>query len=57
MHSLEEVIAYNEKHAEAALKYGQGTLIWSNETSGTLTEKEYIDSLNKSIEMSRTQGI
>lgn len=57
VHSLEEVIAYNEKHAEAALKYGQGTLIWSNETSGTLTEKEYIDSLNKSIEMSRTQGI
>jgi amidase len=57
VHSLEEVIAYNEKHAEVALKYGQGTLIWSNETSGTLTEKEYIDSLNRSIEMSRKQGI
>lgn len=57
VHSLEEVIAYNEKHAEVALKYGQGTLIWSDETSGTLTEKEYIDSLNKSIEMSRKQGI
>ncbi|MBP1906490.1 amidase [Paenibacillus turicensis] len=55
--SLEEVIAYNEKYAEEALKYGQGTLIWSNETSGTLKEKEYIDSLNKSIELSRKQGI
>lgn len=57
VHSLEEVIAYNEKHAEVALKYGQEVLIWSDETSGTLTEKEYIDSLNKSIEMSRKQGI
>ncbi|WP_138493773.1 amidase family protein [Paenibacillus pinistramenti] len=45
VHSLEEVIAYNNKHAEAELKYGQGTLIWSEETSGTLTELEYLAAL------------
>ena len=39
VHSLAEVIAYNEAHADIALKYGQNTLIWAEETSGTLTEK------------------
>ncbi|MFC5403998.1 amidase family protein [Cohnella soli] len=41
VHSLRDVIAYNEANAERALKYGQDTLKWSEETSGTLTEPEY----------------
>ncbi|TFE28559.1 amidase family protein [Cohnella luojiensis] len=57
VHSLKEVIAYNEKHAEIALKYGQGTLIWSEQTSGTLTETEYLDSIKKNEELARMQGI
>ncbi|MCL6458113.1 MAG: amidase, partial [Gorillibacterium sp.] len=57
VHSLTELIAFNEKHAEQALKYGQGTLIWSEETSGTLTEQAYLDSRKKDLEMARKQGI
>jgi amidase len=57
VHSLQEVIAFNEKHTDIALKYGQDTLIWSEETSGTLKEKSYLDSLEKNREMARRQGI
>ncbi|MFD1676139.1 amidase family protein [Alicyclobacillus fodiniaquatilis] len=57
VHSLREVIAFNEKHAETALKYGQGTLIWSDQTSGTLSEQAYLDSKLKNEEMSRRMGI
>jgi amidase len=57
VHSLKEVISFNDKHAEKALKYGQGTLIWSEETSGTLTEQAYLDSKMKNVEMVRNKGI
>jgi amidase len=57
VHSLQEVIAYNEQHEERALKYGQGILKWSEETSGTLTEQVYLESLSTNIEKSRKQGI
>ena len=57
VHSLAEVIAYNEAHAEVALKYGQGTLIWAEETSGTLTETEYLKSKQKNKEMAGARGI
>ena len=57
VHSLAEVIAFNEQHAEKALKYGQGTLIWAEETSGTLTEQEYLDSLRYNKEMAGEHGI
>lgn len=57
VHSLADVIAYNEAHADRALKYGQGTLIWAEETSGTLTEQEYLESRQKNREMAGTRGI
>ncbi|WP_040948845.1 amidase family protein [Gorillibacterium massiliense] len=57
VHSLQEVITFNEAHAEAALKYGQSTLIWSEMTSGTLTEQEYADSLAKNRDMAGKFGI
>ncbi len=57
VHSLRELIAYNEEHADIALKYGQGTLIWSEETSGTLTEQEYLDSKIKNKELAGKLGI
>jgi amidase len=57
VHSLRELIAYNIEHAEAALKYGQGVLEWSEETSGTLTEQEYLDSKIKDKEMAGKRGI
>jgi len=55
--SLDELIAYNEANRDIALKYGQDTLIWSNGTSGTLTEPEYVESLHLNREMAREQGI
>ncbi|WP_442956028.1 amidase family protein [Paenibacillus sp. MMO-177] len=55
--TLDELIAYNEAHRDTALKYGQDVLIWSNETSGTLTEPEYLESLRLNHEIARKQGI
>jgi amidase len=57
VHSLQEVIQFNSEHAETALKYGQNILIWSEETSGTLTEALYLDTLQRNRELSRAQGI
>lgn len=57
VHSLSDVIAYNEAHADRALKYGQDTLIWSNETSGTLTEQEYSEALAQNRQMAGEKGI
>ncbi|CAM4500700.1 amidase [Paenibacillus endophyticus] len=57
VHSLAELIAYNNEHAEIALKYGQDTLISSEETSGTLTEQEYVDSLRQNKELAGKRGL
>jgi amidase len=57
VHSLQEVIAFNNEHAEKALVYGQNTLIWSDETSGTLTEDEYLHKLAHYQELTRSRGI
>lgn len=57
VHSLSELIAFNEANAEIALKYGQDTLLSAEETSGTLTEQEYLDSLEQNKEMAGKQGI
>jgi len=55
--TLDELIAFNEQNREVALKYGQDTLIWSNETSGTLSEPVYAESLRLNRELARNQGI
>ena len=55
--TLDELIAYNEANADVALKYGQDILIWSNKTSGMLSEPSYSDNLLKNRELSRKQGI
>ncbi len=57
VHSLAEVIAYNAAHAEKALKYGQETLIWAEQTSGTLTEPEYRASLQRNQQWAGPRGI
>ncbi|UHA73715.1 amidase family protein [Paenibacillus sp. 481] len=57
VHSIQDVIAFNEQHADVALKYGQDILIWSEQTSGTLSEQEYLDSLQQNLEFARAQGM
>ncbi|MCY9659996.1 amidase family protein [Paenibacillus chondroitinus] len=57
VHSLSEVIAFNQNHTDVALKYGQSRLIWCDETSGSLEDTEYLESKRKNEEYSRAQGI
>ncbi|MBM6616350.1 amidase family protein [Bacillus suaedaesalsae] len=55
--SLADVIRFNNKNADATLKYGQKVLLESEATSGTLTEPEYINSLEQDQYLSTEQGI
>ncbi|MGF7047478.1 amidase [Paenibacillus sp. DS2015] len=55
IHSLQELIEYNEKHADVALQYGQDTLIRSEET--TLTEQIYLQKKQAYDELALSQGI
>jgi len=43
--SLAEIIAYNERYTDTALRYGQGGLIKAENTPGTLAEPEYLAAL------------
>jgi len=46
--SVQEIIDFNQRHASQALRYGQPVLLHiQNETSGSLTEPEYIESVAK----------
>ncbi|MEC0089520.1 amidase family protein [Paenibacillus macquariensis] len=55
VHSLQELIEYNENHAEVALKYGQDTLIRS--AASTLTEQEYRQKKQEYDALALTKGI
>ncbi|WP_066306187.1 amidase family protein [Bacillus sp. FJAT-29814] len=55
--SLSDVIAFNNQDEEKMLKYGQTVLLESEETSGSLTEAAYIDTLEFDLYHSREQGI
>lgn len=57
VHTLAEVIAFNNEHADRCLKYGQDLLEKCEGTSGTLTEPEYLDMLHYNKELSQSQGI
>ncbi|HHX11033.1 MAG TPA: amidase [Firmicutes bacterium] len=47
VHSLEELIEFNNSCPEKMLKYGQAILLKSEATGGTLTEPEYIEARTK----------
>lgn len=55
--SLADVIAYNEANAEDCLKYGQTHMLAAEETSGTLTEPEYIQARARDLQLAAAQGI
>lgn len=57
VHSLKEVIAFNQEHAAQTLKYGQNLLEMCEETSGTLTEQEYLNSVEQNLELAGKQGV
>lgn len=55
--SLADIIRFNEAYPDKMLKYGQKLLEMSEETSGTLTEPEYILALEQDLRLSREEGI
>ncbi|MNI03095.1 Glutamyl-tRNA(Gln) amidotransferase subunit A [compost metagenome] len=55
IHSLEELIAYNNNHAELALQYGQDMLIRAEETA--LTEITYLQKKQQYMELPLKEGI
>lgn len=57
VHSLAEVIAFNEAHPEVCLIHGQTLLTAAEATSGTLTEKAYLEARAKDWFYAREGGI
>jgi len=57
VHSLADVISFNMRHAEKALRYDQTLLVEAQHTTGTLTEARYIESRLNDVRSSRSEGI
>lgn len=57
VHNLLDVIQYNQKHADTALKYGQKILLESEEKTGRLIETEYIKDRLEDLRLSQADGI
>lgn len=55
--NLTDLIAFNKKNEEQMLKYGQIILEEAEKTSGTLTEKEYLEALENDHYHSTENGI
>ncbi|RKQ33892.1 amidase [Oceanobacillus halophilus] len=55
--TLADVIKKNNEIGEQALKFGQKVLIQSEETTGNLTDPEYLSSLLKDAYLSREKGL
>jgi amidase len=56
VHSLADIIQFNHRHADRALKYGQSILLAAEATRGTLTEPRYWQSRAQDIKWARTEG-
>ncbi|MNC48154.1 amidase [compost metagenome] len=54
---MSELIAYNKLHSDKALKYGQDTLEWLDQSGDGITEEKYLEQLRLSREQARDQGI
>jgi len=57
VHSLKEVIEFNEKNRDRELVYFGQDLLIKSQAKGPLTEKKYLQALAKNHLLSRTQGI
>jgi amidase len=57
VHSIEEVIAFNEQHREKEMPYFGQDLFIKAQARGSLFRKEYLDALEKSKRLMRTEGI
>lgn len=57
VHSLSELIAWNEAHAEQALKYGQDRLIYRETLTNPLRNKDYILESIMDLYLAQTKGM
>ncbi|RNF38430.1 amidase family protein [Planococcus salinus] len=55
--SLADVIAFNNENSEDMLKFGQNLLEQANRLTGNLTEREYIEALERNRFLAAEQGI
>ncbi len=57
VHSLADVIAFNEAHREQEMQFFGQDLMIKAQGKGPLTDKAYLDALEKDHQLSRTEGI
>src|SRR5579863_4992224 len=57
VHSLKEIIDFNERHRQREMPYFGQDLFIKAEAKGPLTEKAYLDALEKNRQLARTEGI
>lgn len=57
VHSLEEIIAYNDQHRDTEMPYFGQDIFLKAQAKGPLTSKEYLDALETNHRLSRTEGI
>jgi amidase len=57
MQSLTEIIAFNEVHADRALRFGQDIFLAAEATRGDLSELEYVSARQMDLRASRTLGL
>lgn len=55
--SLDDVIAFNNKHPEKMLKFGQNLLEQANGMTGMLTEREYVEALERNRFLAAERGM
>jgi amidase len=57
VHTLEELIAFNNAHAAEEMPYFQQELFTASQARGPLTDQEYLDALALDFRISRKEGI
>jgi amidase len=57
VHTLKEVIEFNEKNREKEMPYFAQDMFLKAEAKGPLTNKEYVDALAENLHLARQQGI
>lgn len=55
--SLREIIAFNERHREQEMPFFGQELLLQSEEKGPLTDKDYLEALEKNHRLSRREGI
>lgn len=57
VHTLKEIIDFNERNRQKEMPYFGQDLFLKAEAKGPLTEKSYLDALEKNHQLARTEGI